>query len=153
MRHALLAGWLFSCLSADCGGQTTGTSGQTTGGGPTTGGMGAGPDTMSCTIVQTINAGGTSFTQTLCIEASGLTPDQINAEKMTCSSTLVLDGGLTQTSSFSLGPCARANALGGCRVASGSYTSVIWYYDNSVVTVDQLKMICSSSGGMYVSAS
>ncbi len=149
-QYAFLVPWLLGGLGVSCGGQTSGGSGPTTGdGGPSTTGAGGGSDAVSCTIVQSFSAGGTSLTLTFCTEASGLTPDQVNAQKTTCSSTITLDGGLTQTSSFSQGLCPRANVLGGCRNTSGGYTVTIWYYMSSALTVDQLQAICAGVGGTY----
>jgi hypothetical protein len=134
------------CLGAGCGGETTGANSTATSG------TGGSPDTTSCVISQTINSGGTSVTQSFCLEATGLTPDQINAQKTACTTTTALDGGLTQTASFSDGACSRANVLGGCRITSGGFTQTMWYYANSVLSVEQLQMLCSNLGGTYLSA-
>jgi hypothetical protein len=140
-RSALVALVLWSC-----GGETTG------GSATTTGGTGPSPDTVSCTITQTINAGGMSFTQSFCTESSGLTPDQINAQRTSCSATIDLDGGIMQAGMFAQGPCSRANVIGGCRITSGGFSSTSWYYANAALTVDQLKTICSNIGGTFVTS-
>src|SRR5262245_8404609 len=91
------------CLGAGCGRETTGANGTATSG------TGGSPGTTSCMISQTINSGGTSFTQIYCVETTGLTPDQINAQRSTCSAMVALDNGLSQTATFSDGACSRAN--------------------------------------------
>jgi hypothetical protein len=123
--------------------------------GGTTEGTGVSSNAVSCTITQTISAGTTTDTFSFCIEVTGLTPDQIDAEKRSCNGMVSLvDGGAgsNQTSSYADGPCPRANAIGSCNVTSGSFSQATWYYKDTVLTAADIERICKQAGGTFTPA-
>jgi len=111
----------------------------------------------SCTMTETMTfTGAPAVTFTFCSEVSGVTNDQVNAMRSTCSGNLAtdggvnLDGGVTMTGVFSTGPCSRANVIGGCTITSGGYTQTVWYYSGPGVTVDVVRSACANGGGTYI---
>jgi hypothetical protein len=126
-------------LLAACGGGTVASSGAS--------------EIVSCD--ETGQLGAYSFH--MCMEATGMTPDQINALQSTCHAGL--DGGtpigdsgqaVQVNGQFSDAGCSHIGALGGCRIASGSSSETIWYYTGSASTVDNVKVLCSQMNGTFV---
>jgi hypothetical protein len=96
------------------------------------------------------------FTLTVCTESAGLTSDQENALEMTCR---VSDGGVggdagfggTVVGTFRRASCDRTNALGGCRVSSGGFSQVVWYYSGGPLgDANTARTSCTGIGETWV---
>jgi hypothetical protein len=122
------------CLVA-CGGTAEGTPVSTT--------------AVSCTITQTFSFGATASESTFCIEYTGLTADQVSAQKQGCGSNVTIDGGSGVTSTYADGPCSHENVLGSCNVTSGGYSQVMWYYAGGVLDAAAVQRVCSQAGGTF----
>lgn len=54
---------------------------------------------------------------------------------------------------WSSGDCSRANAVGGCNTSNAYATYTTWFYKigaDSTVTVESVKMICTSSNSTFI---
>lgn len=94
---------------------------------------------------------------TQCIEETGITADQENALRSTCHTaadggTPVGDSGVSVSNvqTFSEGPCSRTNALAGCQITSGGFSTTIWYYMGGIQTLDTIRAGCTSGNGTLV---
>jgi hypothetical protein len=125
----------FLLVVAGCGGMTTETNDAAA--------LGVG----SCQ--QTSSMSG--FTFRMCVDYTGLTADQENVLRMVCTSRDA--GGVTTTGSYTKASCDRSGTLGGCRIASGGFSSTIWFWTISGPGTDitLYKDICSASSGTWVS--
>jgi hypothetical protein len=47
--------------------------------------------------------------------------------------------------------CSRTGAVGGCRQGGGGGCVTTWWYASSGVTTEQVQLICSQTGGTFVS--
>jgi hypothetical protein len=110
---------------------------------------------LLCSIVALVSAcGGSSgssgsctFTlnqQMECYEYSGLTADQITAEKNACTAQ-------GANASWASSGCSHTNALGGCSATSAGISATTWYYTGGGQTSDMIKSACTQGGGTFVS--
>lgn len=97
---------------------------------------------------QTIVIG--ASTATTCTDYNGLTSDQSSLVRSQCSGNSGAGSGATTTGIYSDSMCDKAGSLGGCRAASGSYESTVWYFPGSVFTVDIVRSTCMQANLMYV---
>lgn len=97
---------------------------------------------------QTTAAG--SSTITICTDYDGLTSDQASLVRSQCAGNMA--GGVSPTTvgAFSDSMCNTTGSLGGCRAASGSYASTVWYFPGAVFTVEIVRRICMQANLMYV---
>jgi hypothetical protein len=71
----------------------------------------------------------------LCIEGTGGTAQDVATNRQQCAS---------QGNTFSMSPCPRAGALGGCRetLATGGPVLTTWYYADGTGTAADIQMVC-----------
>jgi|SRR5579859_5640405 len=137
MKHIVDVGVLV-CVVAGCGGQS-GSPGP------------SGSHPYSCTI--TIHDTAASLDASYCYDWGELSVDELFRVSMACTSQLDADAGaFTQTFTFAAASCAREHVLGGCRSATAGHIVTTWFYDDSTLTTDDLKMACANAGGTYVPA-
>ncbi len=90
------------------------------------------------------------FTFRVCIDYTGLTSDQENLLRMLCSNH---DAGASVTvgGSYTKSKCDRTGTLGGCRIASGGFTQMIWYWITTGGTdITPYRDSCTTVGGTWI---
>lgn len=87
---------------------------------------------------------------TICTDYEGLTGDQAALMRSQCAGNVDGGGGAMTTGVFSDSMCNTSGSLGGCRAASGSYASTVWYFPGSVFTVELVRSTCMQANLMYV---
>jgi hypothetical protein len=85
----------------------------------------------------------------MCEEFSALNGVQVNDIEQDCVLSVSPDAG-AQQAVFSMGPCSRDRALGGCMVDTGGQPVTIWYYEDGTSTRAQIQAFCANSGAVYV---
>ena len=85
-----------------------------------------------------------------CTDYDGLTSDQASLMRSQCAGNADAGVGAMTTGVFSDSVCNTTGAIGGCRAASGSYSSTIWYFGGSIFTVDIVRTTCMQANLMFV---
>ena len=98
---------------------------------------------------QTITSGTVTLRQ--CFDYAGLTADQVTAIRGTCMNGQDAGLGASVEATFRTSACDRTGAIGGCRIAAGSFMQTIWYF-NSVAGLDPntWRQACTTANGTWV---
>jgi hypothetical protein len=100
----------------------------------------------SCTQVDTYPGTDASVSGG-CVEETGLTADQVDSLRTSCSS-MTSDSGTAAVRTFSTEPCSRSNVLGGCRITRAGFVETFVYYTDGMDS-ESIKATCASSGGTF----
>jgi hypothetical protein len=100
--------------------------------------------------IETVMTSG--FVFRYCADYIGLTPDQVSAIRMVCSSGADAGTGVSATGAYSTGTCDRTGSLGGCMITSGAFSTTIWWWPSmGAMDVSMYQGQCTAEHGIWVS--
>jgi len=91
------------------------------------------------------------FTFRYCADYVGLTADQVSAIQSVCAAGADAGTGVSVAGTYSTGICDHTGSVGGCAIASGGFSSTLWWWTAmGGMDVSQYMSQCTAEHGTWL---